>query len=115
MRAVSEAQLQRTIIEAAQWHGFLAAHFRPAQTSRGWRTPVEGDAGFPDVVLAKQGIAFAFELKSERGKLSSEQEAWGEELIGPRGVSVLEYGVIRPSQLDDVLVLLDRAAAASRR
>ena len=115
MPALSEAALQRTIIEAGQWYGFLVAHFRPAQTARGWRTPVEGDAGFPDVVLARNGRAFAFELKSERGRLTPEQEAWGDELTGPRGVSTLDYAVIRPSQLDDVLVLLERTAADARR
>lgn len=115
MPALSEASMQRTIIEAGQWYGFRVAHFRPAQTARGWRTPVEGDAGFPDVVLALHGLAYAFELKSERGKLSPEQLAWGDELRGPNGVSVLEYGVVRPSQLDDVLALLERSAAARRR
>jgi hypothetical protein len=53
---VTEADLQATILDAARLLGWRACHFRPARTTRGWRTPVEGDPGFPDLTLAKAGV-----------------------------------------------------------
>jgi hypothetical protein len=94
--AMSEEQLQRAIIKAAKLHGWRVAHFRAARTEKGWRTPVEGDPGFPDLVLARRGDVFFIECKSEKGRVSPEQKAWWSSLI-PR------CRVIRPSDLDEVL------------
>jgi len=74
---VTEAQLQQAVIELARWLGFWVAHFRPAKTERGWRTPVEADGkGFPDLVLAKPGRFLIVELKSSVGGITQEQGAW---------------------------------------
>lgn len=75
---MSEAQLMSAVIDLARLLGYRVAHFRPAQTAKGWRTPVSADgAGFPDLVLVLPGARLLFvELKSEKGKLSAEQEAW---------------------------------------
>lgn len=74
-----EADLLGAVIDLAHLHGWLVAHFRPAQTVRGWRTPVEADgAGFPDLVLAHAGarrLVFA-ELKRQDGKTDQRQERW---------------------------------------
>ena len=50
---LTEAAFLRQIRELAALLGFHGAHFRPALTARGWRTPVQGSigAGFVDVVL----------------------------------------------------------------
>ena len=74
---MTEGELQQAVIELARVLGWRVAHFRPAQTARGWRTPVEADGkGFPDLVLVRgRALAFA-ELKSDRGRLSVEQRAW---------------------------------------
>lgn len=62
---------------AARTAGWLCAHFRPAQTQRGrWITPMAGDKGFPDLVLAKHGRLLLAELKTDKGRPSREQEAW---------------------------------------
>lgn len=79
----TEAEFMSWVIDCAHVHGWLVAHFRPAKTERGWRTAVSADgAGFPDLVMVKQGepgtlnsILFV-ELKSDKGKLSKEQEKW---------------------------------------
>ena len=76
----SEAEFQRAVIDLAERRGWLVAHFRPARTAQGWRTPVEGDAGFPDLVLARAGVVWLVELKSERGPWTEAQQAWAREL-----------------------------------
>ena len=74
---VTETQFQTQVIELAHVLGYRVAHFRPAQTSRGWRTPVQADCkGFPDLILCKPGRLLAVELKAEKKKPSAEQEAW---------------------------------------
>lgn len=72
----SEADFQTWVIGYAQLRGWRVAHFRPARTGRGWRTPMQGDPGFPDLVLARNGEIIFAELKAERGRLSAEQSQW---------------------------------------
>jgi hypothetical protein len=79
---MTEAELQSAVIETARLFHWRVAHFRPALTAKGWRTPVEGDgAGFPDLVLVRRPVTrrarliFA-ELKSATGNLSVEQQQW---------------------------------------
>jgi hypothetical protein len=73
---MSESQLTDLIIEAAQLYGYRVSHFRPAKTAKGWRTPLQGDAGLPDLVLAGHGILLLVELKVGKNTLRPDQEAW---------------------------------------
>lgn len=73
---ITEAQFQQALIEFAALKGYLVAHFRPAQTQDGWRTAVQGDTGFPDLVLTNGIITVFAELKSSLGDLSAEQYEW---------------------------------------
>lgn len=92
---MTEAELQRGVIETAHALGYLVAHFRPAQTAQGWRTPVEGDGkGFPDLVVAGRGRLIFAELKGERGRLSPEQSIWLAEL----GRAGAETGIWTPRE-----------------
>ena len=79
---MTEDDFQSRIIETAQLHGWRVAHFRAARTSRGWRTPVQGDAGFPDLVLARRGALIVAELKSDTGRVAPDQRAWLDQLGG---------------------------------
>jgi len=73
---VTEAELLDAVIELAHLFGWRVAHFRPARTARGWRTPVAADgAGWPDLTLVRERVVFA-ELKAERGTLSVDQLDW---------------------------------------
>ena len=73
---MTEQQLQDAIVEAARLVGWRVAHWRPARTTKGWRTACAYDAkGFPDLVLVKDRVIFA-ELKAARGALGDEQELW---------------------------------------
>src|SRR5262245_40829737 len=63
---LSEAAFQRQVIELARLCGWRVAHFRPARTARGWRTPVQGDGkGFPDLLLVRGDVLAVAELKAD--------------------------------------------------
>lgn len=104
----TEAGFQDKVIEYARLKGWRVAHFRPAQTVKGWRTPVAADGnGFPDLVLVRPtnderaGVIFA-ELKSEAGKVRPEQREWLHDLER----AGVEAYVWRPSNFDDVMEIL---------
>jgi hypothetical protein len=102
LRRMSEAQLTRTVIQTARTYGWIVAHFRPGMDRRGqWKTAVQGDGvGFPDLILAHpSGDILFVELKSEKGKLSLEQERW-RDVLGER------FRLVRPSDLDAFCVRL---------
>jgi hypothetical protein len=76
---MTEAELQKAVIDLAHLLGWRVAHFRPARTKDGWRTPVAADGkGFPDLVMAHPDVdgALFVELKSARGTLTHEQKEW---------------------------------------
>ena len=69
-------ELQDAVAEAARLAGFRVAHFAPARTSKGWRTPARYDAaGFPDLVLVGSRVIFA-EIKGDGDRLRPDQEGW---------------------------------------
>ena len=73
---VREAEFACQVIALAKLHGWRVMHQRPARTLHGWRTAVQGDAGFPDVVLLRDGVLIVAELKADDGRLTPEQAAW---------------------------------------
>lgn len=78
---MTERELQDAVVEAAGLLGYLAFHARPAVSRKGWRTPVAYDgAGFPDCVLVGRGRVLWLEFKSDRGRLSPEQQGWADAL-----------------------------------
>lgn len=95
----TEDAFQSRVIEYARLHGWLVAHFRAAQTAKGWRTPVEGDAGFVDLVLARDGVIHLWELKSARGSLDANQRAWRDAIGGT-------WRMWRPSDWAEIVAVL---------
>lgn len=73
---MSERDFQQRIIDTAKHHGWSVHHGRPARTEAGWRTAVQGHPGFPDLVLAREGVVILAELKVGRGKLTLNQRRW---------------------------------------
>ncbi len=75
---MTEEQLLKNILKMAHLCGWLAYHTRSAINRRGvWSTPIQGDPGFPDLVLAKIGVEPIFvELKRELGWASESQSFW---------------------------------------
>lgn len=100
-----EADLQRAVTDLAAVLGWQWAHFRPAQTSKGWRTPVSGPLGkgWPDLVLfrPRDRRFLAVELKRTGGKTTPDQDAALDVL---RGCGVESY-IWRPDDLDSGRVL----------
>lgn len=91
---MTEAELQTGVIDCARLFGWRVAHFRPALTKHGWRTPVQADgAGFPDLVLTRPPRLLFVELKAGRGKVTDQQEAW---LAALGDVPSVEVHVWRP-------------------
>lgn len=108
---MTEKQFQDTVVDLAAVLGWRVHHVKPGMTSRGtWLTNVQGHVGFPDLVLAHAGfsgrqfgqqmpsIIFA-ELKSQRGRISDDQQAWADTLTACPGV---EYYVWRPSHMKQI-------------
>ncbi len=91
---MTEDGFLRTVLDMARLFGWRAMHIRPAWTKKGWRSPVQGPGskGFPDLVLLKKEKFLVRELKTDKGKLDADQEAWLKEL---REAGV-DAGVWRP-------------------
>ena len=73
---MTEEQWLSRVLETACLHGWRCQHVRPARTARGWRTPVQGHVGAPDLLLARDGVLLVAELKSDRGRLGPGQREW---------------------------------------
>jgi hypothetical protein len=100
---IQEADFQRAVIDIAHVFGWSVAHFRAARTSRGWRTPVEGDgAGWPDLMLLRRDRFLVAELKAEGGHLRPAQAAWLDRF---RAAGIEAY-VWRPADFPTVMEIL---------
>jgi hypothetical protein len=89
LKKLTEAEFTRQVIALAKLHGWLVAHFRPARTAKGWRTPCQGDAkGFPDLVMLRHERIIVAELKVGRGILTLSQDRW---LLAFRRVGIEVY------------------------
>lgn len=100
---IPERLLLDAVVEAARALGWLVHHDRPARDRRGkWATAIQGDAGFPDLVLVRPPRVLFVELKAERGTLTVAQQGWLEAVSGCPGV---ECYVWRPRDWLDGTVL----------
>lgn len=74
---MTEAELQAAVIEAAHLFKWLVHHVKPARTPDGkYLTRIQGDAGFPDLVMVRGDRTLFVELKSATGRLRPEQKTW---------------------------------------
>ena len=78
---ISESDFQRTVIDIAHWNGWMVVHFPTSKSARGAHitSTTRDGKGWPDLILAHpiSGDLLFRELKSETGKVTAEQEAWG--------------------------------------
>ena len=83
MPAISEQEWQDQVLDLAHLYGWLIHHCRPAQNRSGrWSTPIQGDPGFPDLVLARGGRVVFAELKNQQGRLNINQTVWQNAIAG---------------------------------
>jgi hypothetical protein len=88
-RRITERDFQRAVVELARLHGWRVHHTRPSLNRRGqWRTPIQGDAGFPDLVLARNGRIIFAELKRTGERPTQQQHMWLQTLALCNGVEV---------------------------
>lgn len=87
---MTEAELQRAIVEAAELGGWLWYHVPDSR-----RAP----AGFPDLVLLRPPELLLIECKAAKGRVSDAQRAWLEAFDA---VEVISAGVIRPDDLEAI-------------
>lgn len=76
MKKQTEADFTKMVIGLAQLHGWRVMHQRPARTAKGWRTAIQGDPGFPDLIMIRHGALIVAELKMGNGKPTPEQDEW---------------------------------------
>ena len=100
---MTEAEFQRNVVELARLFGWRLAHFRPARTKHGWTTPMTGDPGYPDLTLVRRERLIFAELKSDKGKLTADQQAWLDELAR---TGCCEVYVWRPADIEAVGAVL---------
>lgn len=74
---MSEAELQSNVIKTAGLLGWMVHHTRAVQTITGQHlTPIQGNPGFPDLVMVRHGGLLIVELKSQAGTLDPQQKIW---------------------------------------
>jgi hypothetical protein len=91
---MSEAQLQRAIVDAATRLGFLVFHDLDSR---------QNAAGFPDLVLVRPPYVLFLELKTEKGRAREEQLTWLRQL---RLSTKIRTALVRPRHLDNLLAAL---------
>jgi len=104
---MNETELKSIVINLARRKGWLIHHDLPAKSAAGrWATHVQGDVGFPDLVLVSPhyGQCLFVELKSEKGRTTSSQDNW----LGALALAGVESHVVRPSDLEFITERLTR-------
>jgi len=102
-----EQQFVDRIIGLAMLQGWRVAHFRPALTSKGWRTPVQGDGkGFPDLIMVRAKVQIVAECKSEGEEPTDDQRAWLQAFAAIPGCTCFVWW---PHDWDEIEPLLKRA------
>jgi hypothetical protein len=108
LAAMTEAELQRVIVDAAALGGWRVAHFPPSRSHRGGHlTAGAYDAvrGWPDLVLIRDRL-IVLELKSARGRVTPEQAAW----LDAFTAAGIDTRTVRPADLDALIAELLAAA-----
>lgn len=95
---ITEAAFQRQVIQLAKLLNWRAYHTLDSRGSA---------AGFPDLVLVRKGRLIFCELKSQTGRVRTEQVDWMTDLIevaqsSPR----VEVYLWRPADLDEIAGVL---------
>ena len=86
--AMSEAEWQAQIVNYARLNSWLVHHNSDSRRS---------DPGLPDLILVRGDHVIFLEVKSMKGKMREQQEAWMGRL---KAASQVRAAVVRPSDWD---------------
>ena len=86
--SITEKKFMSQIIRIAKAYGWICYHTFDSRRS---------EPGFPDLVLVRETVLFR-ELKTDDGKLTPEQKAWGDKLRNAGA----NYAVWRPSMAQEI-------------
>ena len=101
---MTEREFQRAVVELARLTGWRVFHARPALTRRGrWLTPIQGDAGFPDLLLCRPPRLIVAELKRNGARPTPQQQGWLDALSACAGV---ECYLWTPADWDAIVRML---------
>ena len=108
-RSLTEKAFQSNVVDAARKLGWMVHHSRTARILRKdgtafYATPLQGDPGFPDLVLVKGKRILWRELKTEQGTLTDEQHEWQGRLLWAGA----DWAIWRPSMMDGIVEDLQR-------
>jgi hypothetical protein len=96
--AETEAEFQAKVVELAKATGWQVYHTYDSRRS---------NAGWPDLALVR-GVSMLFlELKSEEGKVTTDQQRW---IISLKRVKFVTAAIARPHNWDEIAEMLKGAA-----
>ena len=101
--AESEKDFQKWLIGELKKNGWLAHAERPAMTKKGYVTPIQGSAGYPDITAVRAPRFLLAELKSDSGQASPSQVEW---LIQMSKCPMLEVKCWSPKDRDEILEII---------
>lgn len=105
VRSTAEDELLTAVLQWAGLRGWLVHHDRRCDLAQ-----QQGDAGFPDLVLARYPRVLFVELKDETRKATTEQMAWILAIAGEKPETRLpghpEVFLWRPSDLNRAIEVL---------
>jgi len=96
--ALTEAELQATIIDTAELAGWLVYHDHDSRLN---------PAGLPDLILVKPPRVVFLELKSDKGRVRPDQQIWLDAL---EQCDTLTSALVRPDDLPTVIEYLTKKA-----
>lgn len=73
---LTENDFQRRVVALAHQCQWLVHHTHTVQINGAYRTPIVGDRGLPDLILARDGALILAELKTDKGRLGPGQADW---------------------------------------
>lgn len=100
---ILEKDFQASVLELARLRGWRRHAERPARSEKGWSTAIQGDPGWPDLVLVRPPRLVIVELKTATGRLAPEQEHW---LMLLRQCPGVEIYLWRPGDFGEIEELL---------
>lgn len=116
---MTEAELQRNIIDLAKMSGWLCHAERAAMTKRGdWLTPIQGHAGYVDLTMVhpERGLLIFAELKAHGQKPRPEQYRWLDAIANVYSDpdARIRTFVWRPEDLEQIIDILTGHKEARR-